>query len=371
MKKTILLLTAIFISIACYNSIADTYEVDPTPLDNYMSLGEWNTDGDFDGWTQSSDVEALAVVGGCITGTVGETVGATNYDNWIRKDFSIGDYIDVPSGVVFDVRMRYNTVPPAGYYYMNDSYNGGGWHPLISAPGGNVLVDGNFHVYRLTTAAALAPSQLIRMDPYQNADASYTNSTFEIDWVHTKSYKMVDPIYEATKNFGYVSLAEWNTPGDFESWSTANMLDPQVAGGYLTATNNGDGQIYKSNANGLPQTDLGANKILQIRLKRATDDNSTLNLFYGTSLTPGFAGGRQVIYITRCVPKDGEFHVYQFDMSTESAWDGTLQSIRLDASAEVGKFIEVDYIRIGSIVPEPAMFLTIAFGGILMLLKRK
>ena len=31
--------------------ISAIIEIDPlTPLTNYISLGEWNTDGDFEGW---------------------------------------------------------------------------------------------------------------------------------------------------------------------------------------------------------------------------------------------------------------------------------------------------------------------------------
>jgi len=367
MKKTILLLTAIFIFIVANYATADTREVDPIPLDNYLSFGEWNTDGDFDGWNLSSDVTNLAVVGGCITGKVAETEGAVNYDNWIRKDLGLGNYIVIPSGSVFDVRMRYNEVPAAGYYYVND----GAWDPINYAPGASVLTDGDFHVYRVMLTRDLNYSTLLRMDPYQNATDANTNSTFEIDWVRAKLSMMVDPIYEPSKSFGYTSLAEWNTPGDFENWLTANMLDPQVAGGYLTATNNGDGQIFKTNANGLPATDLGANKLLQIRIKRETTDNGSINLFYGTSVTPGFSGARLMDLIAGGVPKDGNFHIYQFDMSSESAWVGALEAIRLDATGHGGKFIEVDYIRIGQVVPEPAMFLTIAISGIFMLLKRK
>ena len=70
MKKTILVMAAMLMLVVCGRAMAYTVELDPmTPLSSYISLGEWNVDGDFEDWTTFQTADP-AVFGGSITGRV-------------------------------------------------------------------------------------------------------------------------------------------------------------------------------------------------------------------------------------------------------------------------------------------------------------
>ena len=365
MRKTFYLTATIITFIAANFVTADTIEVDPTTsLDHYISIGEWETPGDFDGFTQSADISGLTVAGGVISGTV------SGNDPWIRRDSPTGvNRYNLPVGSVMEIRIKYdadatltNNPGNFGYYYFND----GAWHAVAFVTGAQIQIDGQFHVYRLTTSTANSFTWITRVDMFP---AGMSGQSFEIDYIRAKLPVMADPVYEVGKTLGFISLAEWNTPDDFESWSVANM-DAFVAAGYLTATNNGDGQVYKDNTAGLPMADLDVNKIIEIRLRRETTDDGNLQLFYGTTNTPGASGARMLNFSAQTVARDGNFHIYQFDFAAQSAWMGALQLVRLDPTVHVGKVLDVDYIRVGQIIPEPATLGLLCLLG-LAFLRRK
>jgi len=365
MRKTIFSLATIIVFIAANFIAADTIEVDPaTPLDHYLSLGEWNTPGDVDGFTQSTDISGLTVAGGVISGTV------SGNDPWIRKDEPTGiNRYNLSPGSIMEIRIKYDadsslTNDPGnfGYYYFND----GTWHAVAFLTGAQIQIDGQFHVYRLTISADNSFTWITRVDMFP---AGMIGQSFEIDYIRAKLPMMVDPVYDAGGTLAYTSAAEWNTPDDFESWSVANM-DAFVAAGYLTATNNGDGQIYKDNAAGLPMIDLDNNNIVEIRLRRETTDAGTVQLFYGTTNTPGASGARTLSFIGQTVARDGDFHNYQFDFDTQSAWMGALQLLRFDPTAQGGVVLDVDYIRVGKVIPEPATLGLLCLLGLAFLRKK-
>ena len=365
MKKTIFLIAAIIVFIVANFGIADTIEVDPaTPLDHYISLGEWNTPGDVDGFTQSSDITGLTVAGGTISGTV------SGNDPWIRKDSPTGvNRYNLSPGSIIEIRIKYdadasltNNPGNFGFYYFND----GNWHAIAFLTGAKVQIDGQFHVYRLTISADNSFTWITRVDMFPSG---FAGQSFEIDYIRAKLPLMADPVYEGGKALAYTSLAEWNTADDFENWSVANM-DAFVAAGYLTATNNGDGQIYKDNTAGLPMIGLDSDKIVEIRLRRETTDAGTVQIFYGTTNTPGASGARTLSFIGQTVARDGDFHIYQFDFETQSAWMGALQLLRFDPTAQNGVVLDVDYIRIGKVIPEPTSIILLALLG-LAFIRRK
>lgn len=374
MRKTILSLAVMIIFIAANFVTADTRELDPAvPLDNYISVGEWNTPGDRDGWDTDNQLDGLAVVGGSITGTIS---GAGN-DPWIEKELSVaaGAYINIPAGTIFEIRIKYgvdaNLSTASAYAYFLDSAVA--WNPIPYATVGEIQTDGQFHVYRLTVSSAIGNGIMRRSRIDMTQGVSFPGLGIEIDYIRIKTPAMVDPTYRAGQSFASAnSLAEWNTPGDFENWTLVNILDGEVAGGYLTATNNGDGQITKDNAAGLPQIDLDSadNKIVEVRLRRETSDTTDLQVFYGTSVTPGVSAARRIVFGNATVPTDGNFHLYYFDMGTESAWTGTLQTIRTDPSSAVSSQIDVDYIRVGQIIPEPATLGLLVILGLAFLRKK-
>ena len=369
MKQNIFLSIAIIIFIAANFVTADTREVDPlTPLDQYISVGEWNTPGDVEGWTADNQITNLTVAGGYLTGTIN---GIGN-DPWIHKALAAGSFINVKAGSIFEIRIKYspdaNLTNAGAYFYLN----AGGWNPKPYALYEEMQIDGQFHVYRLTVSANVGDTMLgnCRLDITQGA--SFPGVDFEIDYVRIKTPQMVDPSYRAGLSFANMnSLADWNSSSD-TNWALANIDGEEIAGGYLTATNHGDGMIYKYvNAGGLPAIDLDSadNKIIQVRM-RNTGADSGKQLYFGTSATPGISGARSGTFSANTIPVDGNFHIYQFDMTDHAEWASTLRDIRFDPASLDPAYIEVDYIHVGKIIPEPATFGFLALLG-LAFLRRK
>jgi len=318
-------------------------EIDPsTPMTNYISLGEWNTDGDFDGWAinhsyDSNDVAALAVYGGSITGRV------AGNDLWIRKNESF----NLVSGSVVEIRCKYdpNTANTSGKYYFYI----GGWQNLPFIIGSEQPVDGNFHIYRTTLTENAGQTILIRVDQL-SGDATI-GETFEVDYVRVSKEKKVFKV-DSTPLFNFTSVAEWNTDDDFEDWTFRNIVSSNVAGGILSGTpSTADPYFYKDSASGLPIVNLDNAQIVEFRLKQDASFTSDMQIFFGTENNPGMSGSRVVTIPGTVIPTDGNFHLYQYDMSTHPDWNGTLETLRIDpynGASAVGKTFEIDYIRVGS-----------------------
>ncbi len=368
MRKPLFLITTIIVFIAANFVTADVLEVDPaTPLYSYMSLGEWETPGDLEGYTQKGTIGTLTVANGTISGTV------NGDDPWIRKDYGVdAGRFNLPVGSVIDIRIKYDadaslTNDPGnfGYYYFND----GTWHAIPFITGAQIQIDGQFHIYRLTTSIDNNFTWIVRVDMFS---AGMSGQSFEIDYIRASLPAMIDPIIPIGKTFASKnSLADWNTPGDIENWSLSGIDLDEVVGGYLTATNHGDGNITKNNAAGLPAIDLDSsdNKIMQIRM-RNTGTDSGKQMYYGTSVTPGISGARSLQFKSGTLNPDGNFHVYQFDMKNQSAWAGTLETLRFDPASIDPSYIEIDYIHVGTIIPEPATLGLLSLLG-LAFLRRK
>ena len=178
---------------------------------------------------------------------------------------------------------------------------------------------------------------------------------------------MIDPTDAPDMKYYYISLAEWNTDGDFENWTLNNANEQSVSNELLTATGagNGDCQIVKSDAEGLPAVDIDKHKIVELRLKSHAS-TTKLDLFYATVNNPELSEERCVKIEGVLIPQDEKYHVYRLDLSNESYWEGTLKTFRLDPVSSTGTTFQVDYIRVGKIapVPEPAMFGLLSLLGI-------
>ena len=367
MRKTIFLIITMLAFVSANYAVAmtGTSEVDPaSSLGYYTSFGEWNTDGDFEGWDgQWSMVQITnqAVYGGNITGTV------TGVDMSIRKDFAYGSRPNLFNGDIVEIRCKYdeNTKTTGGNYYFHT----GAWNPLNFLTG-SVHTDGQFHVYRTTITEDAGLTILCRVDMINGA-SDVIGETFKIDYIRYKSKVTIDPVDAAGKSLAYTSLAEWNTDNDFEGWTAKDSSNTTVSAGYLSGiTTSGDPWITKNNTAGLPQIDLDENKILEIKMKREASDNGIFDVFYGTVAHPGASGTRRVELTGSSMPADGAFHVYRIDMSTEADWTGNLESLRIDTTQLSGRNYSYDYVRIGKIVPEPASLSLLILVGLAFLRKK-
>ena len=388
MKKSILLMAAMLMFVVCGRAMAYTVELDPiTPLTGYISLGEWNVDGDFEDWTPNGHITDPAVFGGSLTGLVsGNDMNISlNVASLPTPNVRAGNVLI--TGSVYEIRLRFDPatanqridlfptmegifkVPPV--HFANNG--------IPALP--DIPVDGLFHVYRMTFDASdtfyLGRLDALRFDIL--ADAGVIGETFEVDYYRIANVitnvPYVDPItVDGVPLPYYTSLAEWNTDGDLENWQLSGITNEIVSGGIFSGEpNTADPWFYKNNAAGLPQVNLALAPYAEFRLKQsASIVNSEIEIFFGTTNNPGLSGARRVAIPASKIPHDGAFHIYRYQMSQHPDWSGVLEGFRVDPYTVVtAERFEVDYVRVGdTVIPEPALLLGILLGGIAIFRKR-
>ena len=184
----------------------------------------------------------------------------------------------------------------------------------------------------------------------------------------------IDPTNNVTN---YISLGEWETPNDFEGWSTTNVANASVSGGSYNGdvvTTANDPQPTRTNFSSLAiNLDSGNYSVVEVRISR-TGTASRFDLFWGTTTANSFSGTRKAGTLT--VPSDGNFHIIQFDMSAEASWESTLDDMRIDPFSDpdtAARSFEIDYVRVGQVgaVPEPGSALLSGLAAGLLLLRRR
>ena len=126
--------------------VSSNIVVDPVSpaLTNYTSLGEWNTDNDFEGWT-TNQVSDGSVSNGIIAGTASGIAPKISKLNFSGPDLDLGfnDQVEVrlqvPADFTGDVQIFYGTTNTPNISASR----------VITIPNSNIPKDGAFHVYRV------------------------------------------------------------------------------------------------------------------------------------------------------------------------------------------------------------------------------
>ena len=114
-------------------------------------------------------------------------------------------------------------------------------------------------------------------------------------------------------------------------------------------------QLTRINFAAGPDLDLGYNDQLEIRLQVPANFTGNIQIYYGTTNTPGPSGSRVITIPNSVIPTDGAFHVYRVDVGLEILWRGTLRDLLvypLGSAATVGQAFAVDYVRVGDLAGE-------------------
>ena len=176
----------------------------------------------------------------------------------------------------------------------------------------------------------------LRIDPVPTGGAA--DGTFDFDYI------ILD-------QFETVGLAEYDHDGALDSWTIAGNghvinSEASAATSTLSATTAGiDPQIQRA---GLA-VDASIYTVLEIRAAFDPLSTSRLEVFWGTDVNPGPAGG-QSLQVTDQLIRDGELHTYRFQMSDDTRWSNTLNLLRIDpladADAAAGRDFAIDYVRL-------------------------
>ncbi len=139
----------------------------------------------------------------------------------------------------------------------------------------------------------------------------------------------------------FVPLGEFNTDGDLELWGSNNATITAAGGLLVVNTTAPDPQFFM---NGLDlDTSDGEHTVLEIRLRQP--DTESIEFFWADG-NGGLSAARRLTIEGVEIPGDGEFHIYQVDMT--GVFSGAVNVIRLDPGAGAGRTVEVDYVRLGN-----------------------
>jgi len=153
----------------------------------------------------------------------------------------------------------------------------------------------------------------------------------------------------------YITLGDWNTNGNFDGWTTAQISSANATNAMLSGTASGvDPQISLLNLTNGPDLDLAFFDYIEIRLQVPAGFTNNIPLYYGVTNTPGINIASQRVFVigNASIPQDGAFHVYRLFIGPQVFWRGNLTDLRLDplgTAATIGQAFAVDYIRIGDL----------------------
>ena len=179
-KLNLFLIAGAFILMPLYLK-AFTQELDPAiPLENYISLGEFNTDGNYDHW-DFGEWDTRSVSGGSLNGL--------NESGWPHMARVTDQDIVFEPGAVIEARIKFDAGTGNGVIGCYPRIDGSGsLMPGINLAGGGTVAtqtDGVYHIYRVTLDTADDPKyfgQLTSMR-FNPADNGSVGDHFSIDYI--------------------------------------------------------------------------------------------------------------------------------------------------------------------------------------------
>jgi len=142
----------------------------------------------------------------------------------------------------------------------------------------------------------------------------------------------------------YLTIGDFNVDGDIAGWTTNGSVTASVLNGVLEATTTGgDPFFFRA---GIAGTTPAMTKV-EARIRVFVGDGGGWELFWGEEAAPGFAGGRRIGYSAAA---DGEFHIYQWDLS--AVLTSRIHDVRIDPGPGAGTRLEVDWVRVGTNSPD-------------------
>ncbi|MDQ8198596.1 BNR repeat-containing protein [Pelagicoccus enzymogenes] len=230
------------------------------------------------------------------------------------------------------------------------------------------------YAQELNPTAEETPTPL-RVIDYKFADGPFIEGSinpatkqFEISWLandqilQRQSGSLApdgwETIPDGTPNTLYLSLEDANVPAFYRLFSPPqptvfkrfdwddgeeNMftkdLDASITGGILTLTMNSDRQDPYIRMN---DGSVNADNYFHIRVRARNQTSSTNWLLYFSPEGGGEAGNGVQMNPTA----NGDWQIFEIDMSSDPDWQGQINTIRIDFSNRIEGIVEIDYIEI-------------------------
>jgi len=224
--------------------------VDPgDPISEFAPIGEFNTDGDFEGWAVGGRGEphSASVSGGLAT-------YATNPIQF--PDPGGGDDPQFTKGAlglstaggahtVLEVRLRQNQSPPQGVQvFWGDASGGPSPQNSFIIPPDQIPDDNDFHVFQIAMDGVFVGDlNLLRLDP-----GNIANTTFDFDYIRVGSFSLPDPPRITEIEFNFLDEIEitWTSQegrtydldasADLKAWAPLNSEPIAASPGVDTTT---------------------------------------------------------------------------------------------------------------------------------------
>lgn len=308
-------LWSIALSIAIFLSCTEIIHVQAATVTSW----EWQNENVTDGWTHNNQIDATCVANGWYT----LHVFGSEDPNIVSPTIAI----DTTTYKTLEFTYRNQTGNTNGRLYWRNEGEGFSENKAISFM---TYADGNVHTCKINLA------QLSK-------------------WTGTVVQIRLDPTTGGTGNFGIDSLRftqtrkaegktsqqwQWSTENDKMGWSVNGQVSSSsVLNGrfILQIQNQADPNLTSPSIS----VDTSVYQILEITYKNNTGNNDT-KLYWARS-GEGFSETCAKSFSTIA---DGRWHTLRVDLSTSSAWSGTVTKIRLDpTTGGIGTF-ELDSLSL-------------------------
>lgn len=142
----------------------------------------------------------------------------------------------------------------------------------------------------------------------------------------------------------YVTMGEFDDPADAAGWFQNGIQTPfEVLDGALVIVTVGGDPFFGKN--GLLAQDY---RVIEVRMKVLEGSANPLRIYWSED-APNRGYSEPTAFNMAAVVEDGEYHVYQMDLS--KSMDGRFNGIRYDVGGGAGTTAHFDYIRIGTFLP--------------------
>lgn len=193
---------------------------EPSPRINfYTSLGEWNTEGDLQGWTANPQVTGATALSGFLSGTSFAAAGTIGNDPQINQGALGALNLNSATAPIVEFRLR-KSLGDASRIDLFWGDSTGGIAAARRTTNVTSLADGQFHVYQARLGDFLNGNiAALRLDPVADLGAG---RTFDFDYIRLGS------IETDTDNDGLADAAETGTGvfvGSRDTGTKANVGD--------------------------------------------------------------------------------------------------------------------------------------------------